>query len=277
VDVDDRCEGSLEGGGKRMLPSNFTRTSTQKHYLRQKMHERSLKTIGPADYDMEPILGNEAPTQYKAGPRYTMPRGATHRAALLKLKSSSLESLQRAHESRLITIDTQSTNKSPAKCFHGSRPAYPGVGEYSIEEATISVRNKSPTATIGKSKGRRWFEPNSLSKYRSYLPHNGFETKQASKAKLGTMAGQVRWSKSKKTPGVGDYDITRFKSLGKADATMFTAGPAGQSSVSLLPSRGQLVAGAYTALVQTRVKSASAFRGRRHTQPKPPHAAQGNE
>jgi len=44
----------------------------------------------------------------------------------------------------------------------------------------------------------------------------------AKKTKLGKIGNEVRWKSFKNGPGVGDYDITRFKSLGKVDSTIFS-------------------------------------------------------
>lgn len=99
------------------------------------------------------------------------------------------------------------------------------------------------------------------------MPHDGFESKQASKTKLGIMGTEVRWNKPKKTPGVGDYDITRFKALGRVDATIFTC-----SNPMTLHSSLQSRHNSQSNLAQPNKHTRqikSAFKDRRHTQPKP--------
>lgn len=39
------------------------------------------------------------------------------------------------------------------------------------------------------------------------------------------MTNTIRWNKPKQTPGVGDYDLTRFKSINMASQTLFTCNP----------------------------------------------------
>lgn len=161
LDHESATVGSRE---RRMLPSSFTRTSHQRHYLKIKGHLQSEKTIGPADYDLEPILGNNSATQFKAAPKYTMPKSSTHRGPVKKVKSSSVESLRACHENRLITIDPAlGYQQSPPKCFHGSRPAYPGVGHYNVESA--SIRQVSPKTVFGRQK--RWVGTDSLNRFKS--------------------------------------------------------------------------------------------------------------
>lgn len=43
----------------KMLPSSFRRTST---YLGNNKLDKSISTVGPADYEKERILGNETNT-----------------------------------------------------------------------------------------------------------------------------------------------------------------------------------------------------------------------
>lgn len=87
-----------------------------------------------------------------------------------------METLHKSHEQRLITIDAVvSHDGSPPRCFHGSRPAYPGVGQYNVEQGSLDIRQKSPKAIIGQQK--RWRGLNSLNQYKPNLPHNGFESK----------------------------------------------------------------------------------------------------
>ena len=38
---------------------------------------------------------------------------------------------------------------------------------------------------------------------------------------LGTFTGEKRWNEAPETPGVGDYDLTRFKTLDKVSETVF--------------------------------------------------------
>lgn len=42
---------------------------------------------------------------------------------------------------------------------------------------------------------------------------------------MGSFSNQLRWKLSEVTPGVGDYDLTRFKKLDKVSETQFTANP----------------------------------------------------
>ena len=98
----------------------------------------------------------------------------------------------------------------------------PGVGEYSIDAASINNRNKSPKATIGQA--GRFPKGNSLSRFVPNIPAQ--YVKEAQKVqtkppKLGTIGQEKRWSQNKKTPGVGDYNINGFKSLGRASETVF--------------------------------------------------------
>ena len=44
---------------------------------------------------------------------------------------------------------------------------------------------------------------------------------QALPIKLGTFTNEKRWSAAVITPGVGDYDLTRFKNISKANETNF--------------------------------------------------------
>lgn len=86
LDNEDRDRASsLRSHDKRMLPSSFTRTSTQKQYLRNKIHQRSGGTVGPAEYELEPIIRNtNSASQFKAGPQYTIPVSSTHRGPIEK-------------------------------------------------------------------------------------------------------------------------------------------------------------------------------------------------
>jgi len=38
---------------------------------------------------------------------------------------------------------------------------------------------------------------------------------------LGTFTNEKRWNEANITPGVGDYDLTRFKNIAKANETNF--------------------------------------------------------
>ena len=44
---------------------------------------------------------------------------------------------------------------------------------------------------------------------------------QAKPIKLGTFTNEKRWTNAIVTPGVGDYDLTRFKNICKANETNF--------------------------------------------------------
>ncbi len=44
---------------------------------------------------------------------------------------------------------------------------------------------------------------------------------QAKPIKLGTFTNEKRWKKPLLTPGVGDYDLTKFKNICKANETNF--------------------------------------------------------
>lgn len=44
---------------------------------------------------------------------------------------------------------------------------------------------------------------------------------QAKPIKLGTFTNERRWNEANVTPGVGDYDLTRFKNIVKANETNF--------------------------------------------------------
>ena len=98
----------------------------------------------------------------------------------------------------------------------------PGVCEYDSLTAQQNLLKKSPKATIGKS--IRFPRKSSLNEFASNLPeqyvknHSKLQTKPA---KLGTFNNQKRWSNATITPGVGDYDITRFKNISKVNETNF--------------------------------------------------------
>ena len=41
---------------------------------------------------------------------------------------------------------------------------------------------------------------------------------------MGTFTNEKRWNDANITPGVGDYDLTRFKNIAKANETNFEIG-----------------------------------------------------
>ena len=91
----------------------------------------------------------------KAVPKYSFGTTLTHRTMdshsnkkLHNLKDPNLASLENVSESpSRYTLAGSGTNRM---LFHRlGENAIPGVGEYSIDAASINMRNKSPKATIG--------------------------------------------------------------------------------------------------------------------------------
>lgn len=168
----------------------------------------------------------------KAVPKYSFGTTLTHRTLethsmahsnkkLQNLKDPNVASLENVSQSpSRYTLAGSGTNRM---LFHriGDNPV-PGVGEYSISAASINMRNKSPKATIGQAE--RFPKEHSLSRYVPNVPAQYVKEAakvQAKPAKLGTIGQEKRWSKHQKTPGVGDYNINGFKSLGRASETAF--------------------------------------------------------
>lgn len=54
---------------------------------------------------------------------------------------------------------------------------------------------------------------------------------------MGTFTNQIRWNKAPKSPGVGDYDLTGFKSFAKASETVFEI-PKKQTNVASSGEKG---------------------------------------
>ena len=61
--VDELNERKMQSSAK-MLPSNFRRTST----IQCPDLDKSLNTVGPADYDKERIIGNESLREFRKQP-----------------------------------------------------------------------------------------------------------------------------------------------------------------------------------------------------------------
>lgn len=215
-----------------MLPCKFRRTSTN-NLLDQQMYyeqQQSQRTAGPADYRVEELMGNSNITRgdKRAVPKYSFGTTLTHRTLdshsnkkLQNLKDPNVASLENVSQSpSRYTLAGSGTNRM---LFHriGDNPV-PGVGEYSIGTASINMRNKSPKATIGQAE--RFPKEQSLCRYVPHIPAQYMKEAakvQAKPPKLGTIGQEKRWSKHQKTPGVGDYNINGFKSLGRASETVF--------------------------------------------------------
>ena len=70
----------------------------------------------------------------------------------------------------------------------------PGVGDYSIAETLLKMRNRSPNATIGQSPR---FYKEKLNEYRANLPSSyvaDAQKLQAKPPKMGTIYKQKRWN-----------------------------------------------------------------------------------
>lgn len=83
---------------------------------------------------------------------------------------------------------------------------------------------KSPKATIGNQS--RFPRKCSLNDHIGNLPDQyvkNHSKMQAKPIKLGTFYGEKRWNEAPVTPGVGDYDLTGFKNIAKANETNFGA------------------------------------------------------
>ena len=95
--------------------------------------------------------------------------------------------------------------------------------DYDIAKIGLDVRRKSPKATIGNES--RFPKECSLNTYISKLPDQFVKNHSKTNTKaitLGTFSNEKRWNnQGVKSPGVGDYDITRFKSYAKVSETNF--------------------------------------------------------
>ena len=99
----------------------------------------------------------------------------------------------------------------------------PGVGDYSILDIQNKLLKKSPKATIGRQS--RFEKQTSLLDFKPNLPATYIQDAQKMQAKpikLGTFGGEKRWKPDRsKSPGVGEYDLTRYKNWAKASETSF--------------------------------------------------------
>lgn len=99
---------------------------------------------------------NIARADKKAEPKYSFGRTLTHRT----VDSASNKKLKQPRDPNFASIENVS--QSPSRytlagtganrmLFHRLQEvAIPGVGEYSIDAASINLRRKSPKATIGQ-------------------------------------------------------------------------------------------------------------------------------
>jgi hypothetical protein len=84
------------------------------------------------------------------------------------------------------------------------------------------LKSKSPKATIGKSP--RFEKKSPLRTYTQNLPSSYIkDAQQINKKppKLVSIGKAKRWGDACQTPGVGEYDLTRFKNISRASETYF--------------------------------------------------------
>lgn len=89
----------------------------------------------------------------------------------------------------------------------------PGVNQYSTLEARMKQIKRSPNAIISQSPR---FKPDKLNSYRSNIPAQYTTNPNhllPNQVKMCTIGKQKRWVSqvADPTPGVGQYDLTRFK------------------------------------------------------------------
>lgn len=130
-----------------------------------------------------------------------------------------------------VTLET--TKGSPSRnetsenlfLFHKtSHSINPSVTDYETLKARMAQLTQSPKAIIGNAPR---FIKNKLKDYVSKTAHQYVERHSilAKKpAAYGTFFNQKRWTEmndKERRPGVGEYDLTRFKCLSKANETNF--------------------------------------------------------
>ena len=100
----------------------------------------------------------------------------------------------------------------------------PGVYDYDTMKARDTLLQKSPKATIGSAVR---FQRNKLKDYVETTSHQYVKRHDQllkRPAEGGTFKRELRWvepTPKDQKPGVGDYDLTNFKSFAKASETTF--------------------------------------------------------
>ena len=193
---------------------------------------------GPLCYrNVEQLIGNDK--IQKAGiknvPKFSFGRAKTFRtlgsAQNVRSRSGSREASfvrsTRAANCNYITIDAHINTGAPSEnlqVYHKTDEFQtPGVGDYSVAQALLNMKTKGPKACIGNSPR---FKENKLNFYRANIPASYVKDATEIKkkpAKLGSIGRQKRFpSKDENvTPGVGQYDLTRYRSFVNGGATTF--------------------------------------------------------
>lgn len=117
------------------------------------------------------------------------------------------------------------TSQSP-RVFIGSESRFgkpnknPGVGDYNLLTSLEMMKRKSPKATIGSAK--RFVDPE-ICQYKCQTPCGYDTSRKQEKTPFGTIGTAKRFIEYKQmpTPGVGDYNVEKFKRMDKASETQF--------------------------------------------------------
>lgn len=215
-----------------MLPSKFERTDLINRMDLDNMHQtqtiddqRSQQSMvpGPAQYDnMEHIIGQKKITTsgIKVQPQYSFSKSLTHRTSSSRAQSNQKSRQFSEHNGYVVEQARTAINKygydgqSNMMIFNMAQDHQnPGVGDYSIAQTLLNLTKQTPKATIGNQS--RFLKKCSLNEFVPNIPEQyELEAKKAHRIppKLGTFNSEKRWTgPGAKNPGVGDYDITKFK------------------------------------------------------------------
>lgn len=174
-----------------MLPSNFQRTRDGLNTLDMSKvnlldDTKSLNTAGPADYQIERVIGRDkiAQAQIRNCPQYSFGRTQTHRTLNFRNTATSLTGSNsnskrnikpygKTGNQNYISVEPVTASGYKYVAAEGNEQMIyhkcddfqtPGVGDYNIGHSFVrSVQQKSPQATIGRS--ARFLKPNSLNVY----------------------------------------------------------------------------------------------------------------